>query len=109
MTIGRDLEPVVLWEDRIFFVTTGLRQRSLMLLVMHVGDALKEQQWENVGFEIGCIDRTAKDIGRLPQVRFKLLQTWLISHFLDVISVFMQLHNSDLCSEKSEINWGQDS
>ena len=70
-----DLEPVILRELGVFLVAAGFRQRGLIFLVMHIGDALEEQERENVGLEISGIHRPAQDVGRLPEMRFELAQS----------------------------------
>ena len=44
----------------------GFIDDFIVFLVPYVANPLKEQQWEDVGFEIGRVDRTTQDIGRLP-------------------------------------------
>ena len=69
-----NLEAVVLREERVLLVAAGLRQRRGVLLVVHVGDALEEQQREDVGLEVGGIDRAAQDVGGLPEMGFELAE-----------------------------------
>jgi hypothetical protein len=35
---------------------------------MHIRDALKEEERENVGLEIGSVHGAAEDVGRLPEM-----------------------------------------
>ena len=64
----RNLEPVVLGELGKFHVAVGLFQGYGILLVIDVGEPLEEQQREDVGLEIGRVDRSTQDIGRLPEM-----------------------------------------
>jgi hypothetical protein len=64
----RNLEPVVLGELGKFHVAVGLFQGHVILLIIDVGEPLEEQQREDVGLEIGRVDRTTQDVGRLPEV-----------------------------------------
>ena len=83
VAILRNLEAVVLRELGIFLVTAGFRQRRRIFLVIHIRDALEEEQREDVGLEIGRIHRAAQDIRGLPEVGFKLAKGKLIlAHYL---------------------------
>ena len=68
------LEAVVLGEAGVFLVAPGFLQRRLVLLVMHVGEALEEQEREDVGLEVRRIHRPAQDVGGFPEVRFELIE-----------------------------------
>ena len=52
----RNLETVVFGELGKFYVATRLFHGHGIFLVIDIGDLLEEQQRENVGFEIGCVD-----------------------------------------------------
>ena len=67
-----DLKAVVLGEERGLFIAVELLQRSLVFLVMHIGDAFEEEQGEDIGLEVGRIHRSAEDIGGFPEVGFQL-------------------------------------
>ena len=67
-----DLKAVVLRELGVFLVAAGFRQRGLVFLVVHIGDALEEEQREDVGLEVGGIDRAAQDVRGFPEMGFKL-------------------------------------
>src|SRR5206468_1020559 len=58
---GRNLKAIVLRENGVLFVATGLSQSGSVLLVVDVGDALEKEQRKHVGFEIGGIDGTPED------------------------------------------------
>ncbi len=62
---------MILGEERILVVAAGLLKRRGKLLVVDIGDALKEEQRKDIGLEVGCIDRPAQDVCRLPQVRLQ--------------------------------------
>jgi hypothetical protein len=64
----RNLEPVVLGELGELHVVVGLFQGHDILLVIDVGEPLEEQQREDVSLEVGRVDRTTQDIGRLPEM-----------------------------------------
>jgi hypothetical protein len=66
MAAFRDLESVILGEERELFVTSGFSQGSLVLLVEDIRDALEEEEWEDIGLEICRIHRTAKDVRGFP-------------------------------------------
>ena len=68
------LEAVVLREASVFLVAPGFLQRCLVLLIMHVGEALEEQEREDVGLEVRRIHRPAQDIGGFPEMRFELIE-----------------------------------
>ena len=72
MAAIRHLEPVVFWKQGGFVITIELLHRRIVFLIMHVRDALEEQEREHVGLEIGGIDRTAQDVRGFPKVGFKL-------------------------------------
>ena len=59
VTAIRHLETVVFWKQGGFLVTIELLHRRIVFLIMHVRDALEEQEREDVGLEIGGIDRAA--------------------------------------------------
>ena len=67
-----NLEPVVLRKLRILLIAARFVQSSLVLLVMHIRNPLEEEQREDVGLEVGSIDRTTEDVGRFPEVGFEL-------------------------------------
>jgi hypothetical protein len=46
------LEAVVLGELGVCLVAAGFLQHRLIFLVMHVGEALEEQEWEDVSLEV---------------------------------------------------------
>jgi hypothetical protein len=71
VTILWNLEAVVLWELSEFHVAVGFFQGNGIFLVIDVGEPLEEQQREDVGLEVGRVDRTTKDIGSLPEVTGK--------------------------------------
>src|SRR5215510_512059 len=52
VTIGRNLETVVLRKNRVLFVTTRFRKRSLILLVVHIRDPFKEKERKDIGLEV---------------------------------------------------------
>ena len=64
----RNLEPVVLRELGKFHIAVGLIQGHGILLVIDVGEPLEEQQREDVGLEIGRVDRTAENIRSFPKM-----------------------------------------
>lgn len=66
------LEAVVFGKQRGFLIPTELHQGGRMFFILNIRDALEEQERENVGLEIGGIDRPAKDVRGLPKVRFEL-------------------------------------
>ena len=72
VAVLRHLEAVVLRKAGVLLVAAGLGQRGLILLVVDIGDALEEQQREDVGLEVGRIHRPAQDVGGFPEVRFEL-------------------------------------
>ena len=80
MAILRNLEAVVLGEVGIFLVAAGLRQGSVVFLVVDVRDAFEKEQREDVRFEVGGIDWAAEDVGGLPKVGFELAQRGVVGH-----------------------------
>ena len=68
MTFLWNLKTVVLRELGKLHVTIRLFQGNGILLVVNVGESLEEQQRENISLEVGCVDRTSQDIGRLPKM-----------------------------------------
>ena len=65
------LEAVVLGEGGVLLVAARLGKGPRELLVEHVGDALEEEQREDVGLEVGRVHRAAEDVGGLPEVGFE--------------------------------------
>ena len=63
---------MVLREPGVFLVAAGFGQGGLIFLVMDIRDAFEEQQREDVGLEVGGIDRAAQDVGGFPEVGFEL-------------------------------------
>ena len=59
---------MVLRELGKFHVAVGLIQGHGILLVIDVGEPLEEQQREDVGLEIGRVDRTAENIRSFPKM-----------------------------------------
>ena len=55
----------------IFVVAAGLLECRGSLFVVDVADPLKEHQREDVGLEVGCVDRAAEDVGGIPEHRFE--------------------------------------
>ena len=53
-----NLESVVLRELRVFLIAAGFRESGLILLIVDIRNALKEQQWESVGFEVRSVHGT---------------------------------------------------
>jgi hypothetical protein len=68
MAALRNLESVVLGELCEFHVTVGLFQCNGILFVINIGEPFEEKQREDVGLEVGRVDRTAQDIGCLPEM-----------------------------------------
>ena len=85
MAALRNLEAVVLRELGVLLVAAGFRQRRRVFLVVDIGDALEEEQREDVGLEVGGVHRAAQDVGGFPEVGFELakggdvvVHAWLI-------------------------------
>lgn len=55
-------------------LVTGFVNDLLVFLVPNVADALEEQQWEDVGLEVGRIHGPAQDVGRFPEVGFNQVE-----------------------------------
>jgi len=60
-------------EAGVFLVAARLVQRGPILLLVHVGDALEEEQREDISLEVGGIHRVTLDVGGLPEVEFALI------------------------------------
>ncbi len=56
MAAFRDFKSVHLWHGGVFGVAIGLVQSCLVFLVVDIGDALEEQQREDVYLEVRSID-----------------------------------------------------
>jgi hypothetical protein len=74
VAVLRNLEAVVLGEPSVFLVAAGFLERAPVLLVVHVGDALEEEQREDIGLEVGRIYWTVQDVGCFPEVGFQLAE-----------------------------------
>jgi hypothetical protein len=61
VAIPRDLEAVVLREPGVFLVAAGFGQGGLVFLVVDIGDAFEEEEREDVGLEIGGVNRSAQE------------------------------------------------
>ena len=59
---------MILGELGKYHVAVGLFQGHGIFLVIDVGEPFEKQQREDVGLEVGRVDRTTQDIGRLPEV-----------------------------------------
>src|SRR5262249_1850364 len=59
-TLG-NLKPVVLRKNRVLFIASRFTKGGRVLLMVHVRDAFEKKKWENVGLEIGGVNRAAKD------------------------------------------------
>jgi hypothetical protein len=70
----RDLEPVVLGKERVLLVALGFGQRYRVLLVVRIGNALEEEQREDVGLEIGGVYGAAQNIRGFPQMGLDLTE-----------------------------------
>lgn len=68
VALMRDLEPIVLREPGIFFIAPGFRESCPVLLIVDVGDPFEEEQREDVGLEVGRVDRPTQNIGGLPEM-----------------------------------------
>ena len=68
------LEAVVLGKAGVFLVAPGFLQRCLVLLIMHIREALEEQKREDVSLEVRRIYWPAQDIGSFPEMRFELIE-----------------------------------
>lgn len=66
------LKAVLLGEQGEHHILARLAQSCFEFLIIDVGEALEEEQREDVGLEIRRIHGTTQDIGGLPEVRFKL-------------------------------------
>jgi len=69
-----NLETVVLGEAGIFLVATRLGQGSPVFLVLHVGEAFEKEEGQDVGLEIGGVNRASEDVGGFPEMGFELRQ-----------------------------------
>lgn len=69
MAAFRNLEAVVLGELGEFHVAAGIFQGNGILFVIDIGEPLEEQQRKDIGLEIDRIDRTAQNVGGLPEMR----------------------------------------
>lgn len=57
-------------EEQAEETRTRFRQRSCIFLLEDIRDALEEEQWEEVGLEVGSIYGAAQNISCFPQVPF---------------------------------------
>ena len=64
----RDLEAVILGEAGEVRVAAGVVERLLVLLVVHVADALEEEQREDELLVVAGVDHAAQQRRRAPQV-----------------------------------------
>ena len=69
---GRDDEPVVGRRLRVALVA-GLVEGVAVLLVPDVGEALEEEQREDVLLVVAGVDQAAQEVGGAPEVRFQRL------------------------------------
>jgi len=72
MSLRSDLETVALREARVFLVAAGVGQSGLVFLVVDVVVAFEEQEREDVGLEVSSVHGAPQDVGRLPEMGFKL-------------------------------------
>jgi hypothetical protein len=68
MAFRRDLEPVVLWEPGVLLIASGFCKGCLILLIVHIGDSLEEEKREDIGLEVGRVDRSTQDVCGFPEV-----------------------------------------
>jgi hypothetical protein len=64
------MEPVLFWVGS-FLAVSGLRQQNLELFIPHVAEAFVKEEAEDVVLELPCIDMTAQDVRRAPEVTFE--------------------------------------
>jgi hypothetical protein len=72
MTIQWDLKSIVLWEQGIFLIPAGVFQSGLIFFIVNIANTFKKEQREDIGFKVGCINRSTKNICSLPEMRFEL-------------------------------------
>ena len=64
---------MTLRNERVRLVAVRFGQRRCVLLVVHVGDALEEEEREDVALEVGCVDQAVQDVG----ARFRAIGLYL--------------------------------
>ena len=69
---GRDGEPVVGRRPRIVLVA-GFVEGAPVFLAPDIGEALEEEQREDVLLVVAGVDQAAQEVGRAPEVRFQRL------------------------------------
>jgi hypothetical protein len=67
-----NLKAVIFGKRRVIPIARGFFQRRGEFAFEHIADALKKEKWKDIRFKVGGVDRSAQDIGRFPQVGFKL-------------------------------------
>ena len=65
---------MVLGECRELMVSAGIGQGQPVLLQVDIRDPLEEHQREDVGLEVGLVDRPAKQVGCLGHVLLEFRQ-----------------------------------
>src|SRR4029453_8306540 len=73
MSLGWNLEAVVLWEEGELLILIGLGQPGPRLFVEHVAQALVEQQRKDKLLVVASIDGAAQERSGAPEVGFELL------------------------------------
>ena len=68
----RDLEAVLFGKRGVFLIAAGFLQRIGQFLVVHIAQALVEQQREDELLVVPGVDGAAQQDGRAPEVGFEL-------------------------------------
>jgi hypothetical protein len=58
----------------LFIVAVGYG--LLVLTIPHITDALEKEQREDVGLEVGSVNQSPEDVGRLPEMTFELAECY---------------------------------
>lgn len=59
---------------QLFIVAVGYG--LLVLTIPHITDALEKEQREDVGLEVGSVNQSPEDVGRLPEMTFELAECY---------------------------------
>ena len=95
-----DCEGVVLRRIAREILVPGLRQRPLVLFLVHVADALEEHQRKDVLLVPARVDAAAQKLRSLPKRRFQFLQIHFVPSFImpEAIISVRNFSDADLTS-----------
>src|SRR5262245_33146207 len=82
MRIGWYLESVVLWKERVCFVSTRCFQCGFHFFVEYVAETLIKQERKDKLLVVAGVDRPTKKRRRAPKIGFELLLGDALAHVI---------------------------